>query len=233
MKRFLDINYSMMEKFSFYLHRRLFPMREFETSSRYWEDRYRTGGNSGYGSYGNLGEYKGAIINEFIKNIKIETVVEFGCGDGNQLKYFDFKSYLGYDVSKTAVKICKRLYRYDKTKTFRLLDCYVPFKADLTLSLDVIYHLIEIEVFHDHMRKLFDTTDRFVIIYSSNSDEHENNNKGDHVKHRNFTNWIKNERPNFELIKYIPNMYKYNGNGISSSYSDFYIFEKIIIEAST
>ena len=43
-------------------------------------------------------------------------------------------------------------------------------RADLTLSLDVIYHLVEDDVFVSAMRALFDKAARFVVIYASNQD---------------------------------------------------------------
>ena len=54
------------------------------SSSRFWEKRYARGGNSGAGSYGKLAMYKKAFINKFVAAHGVETVAEFGCGDGNQ-----------------------------------------------------------------------------------------------------------------------------------------------------
>jgi len=208
------------------LKRILFSEKPFETSSKYWEDRYNVGGNSGAGSYNNLAEFKGEIINSFVSENNIDSVIEFGCGDGNQLRYFSFNSYIGYDVSSKAITLCSDIFKNDGSKQFIKLIDYKPIKADLTLSLDVIYHLIEDDVFHDYMSKLFDSSKRFVIIYSSNGDIPENNNIADHVKDRQFTNWIEQKRPNFKLLKYIPNKYPYNGDGTKTSIADFYIFEK-------
>jgi len=205
---------------------KFFSGQRFRTSSRYWENRYQKGGNSGAGSYNNLAEYKGEVINAFLDENKIASVVEFGCGDGNQLKYFNFKQYTGYDVSETVINRCKEIYKNDGAKTFKTLEEYEPSTADLSLSLDVIYHLVEDEIFYDHMKILFDSSKQFVIIYSSNSDDHENNGIAEHVRHRKFSDWIERERKEFKLIKHIPNKYAYNGDGSRSSYADFYIFEK-------
>ena len=54
----------------------------------YWENRYKNNGNSGAGSYGRLAEFKADVINNFIAENKITSVIEFGCGDGNQLSLF-------------------------------------------------------------------------------------------------------------------------------------------------
>ena len=94
----------------------------FPGSKEYWEKLYSSGGTSGPGSYGKLAESKAGIINSFIKNNEINSVIDFGCGDGNQLSLFDFPSYIGLDVSSTAIKLCKKRFKDDKTKSFFLYD---------------------------------------------------------------------------------------------------------------
>ncbi|WP_242447617.1 hypothetical protein [Priestia endophytica] len=66
----------------------------------YWEENYANGGNSGNGSYGVLAQFKGDVINQFINKKQIHTVIEFGCSDGNQLKYMNYPNYLGMDISQ-------------------------------------------------------------------------------------------------------------------------------------
>ncbi|MGB3152863.1 MAG: hypothetical protein WBB27_19565, partial [Maribacter sp.] len=71
------------------------PKKSFTNSREYWADRYQKGGNSGAGSYNKLAEFKGEIINDFVSKNNIKTVIELGFGDGNQLEYFQFPSYIG------------------------------------------------------------------------------------------------------------------------------------------
>ena len=59
--------------------------RSFAGSVAYWEQRYREGGCSGAGSYGKFGRFKAQVLNQFVVEHGIRTVMEFGCGDGNQL----------------------------------------------------------------------------------------------------------------------------------------------------
>ena len=63
-------------------HRRA---RRFRGSAQYWETRYRTGGDSGAGSYGRLAKFKAESINGFVRENGIHSVIEWGCGDGSQL----------------------------------------------------------------------------------------------------------------------------------------------------
>ena len=74
------------------------------SSKEYWENRYKIGQTSGNGSYGFLAEYKSELINDFIKNNNIKSLVEYGCGDGNQLNMIKCEKIIGVDVSKTAVE---------------------------------------------------------------------------------------------------------------------------------
>lgn len=196
----------------------------FTNSSDYWENRYQSGGNSGAGSYNELAEFKASVINEFIDKNKIESVIEFGSGDGNQLFYLKVKKYLGFDVSEKAIQICQNLFANENSKKFKLMSEYQDESAELTMSLDVIYHLVEDETFSTYMDRLFNSTTKFVIIYSSNTDS--NHNSADHVKHRKFSDWVEKFRNNFELIQHLPNKYPFNGNGDKSSAADFFIYMK-------
>lgn len=192
-------------------------------SKEYWENRYRYHGNSGAGSYGKLAEFKAEIINGFINEHNINNIIEFGCGDGNQLNLFNIKNYLGFDVSDTIIKLCQDKFFDNPNYKFKNMSEYRGEKAELTLSLDVIYHLVEDSVYNDYMNKLFDASNKYVIIYASNKNEEHYI----HVKHRKFTDWIENNKKEWKLIKHIPNKYPYNINKIGeSSFADFYIFAK-------
>jgi hypothetical protein len=59
--------------------------------------------------------------------------------------------------------------------------------ADLALSLDVVFHLVEDEVFDSYMHALFNAADRFVVIYAR---DQEIRDAGRHVRWREFTPWI-------------------------------------------
>jgi len=190
-------------------------------SAVYWENRYRTGGNSGAGSYGRLAEFKAEIINNFIKENNIRSVIEFGVGDGNQLSLLKCPNYIGIDVSDTILNNAKRMFDDDATKSFYLLSEYHKQQAELALSLDVVYHLIEDQVFYNYMMNLFNAATRCVIIYSSNFHrEH-----CTHVKHRKFSEWIDKYATEWELLDHIPNKYQYDINNVNqTSFSDFYIY---------
>ena len=138
--------------------------RHFSGSATYWESRYVAGRNSGAGSYGELATFKANFINDFVAGSGVSSVIEYGCGDGNQLALAEYPSYIGFDVSTTAIELCRSKFQNDLTKRFELSEDFGGEVGDLTLSLDVIYHLIEDDVFHSYMELLFRTSRRFVIV---------------------------------------------------------------------
>ncbi|WP_108446320.1 tetratricopeptide repeat protein [Halomonas denitrificans] len=200
--------------------------QEFSVS-RYWDQRYRMGGTSGAGSYGRLASFKAEVINGFIARNSINNVIEFGCGDGNQIGLIKPVDYLGVDVSPTAVDICKRKYVSDSRKRFLVLDDFValPETAELVLSLDVIYHLVDDEIYHDYMERLFSSSTRYCVIYSANKEELTSSK---HVRKRRFTDWVDAYAHDWKMIKHIPNRYPFSegSDQNETSFADFYIFEK-------
>ena len=85
----------------------------------YWDNRYKTGGNSGLGSYGENAKYKANIINTYINKFRIKTICDFGCGDGNQISLFEgFDKYFGCDISLHALSICEEKFKNNGKMTF-------------------------------------------------------------------------------------------------------------------
>ncbi len=179
MRRVHRIGYSL---------RRHVTRSDFEGSAGYWNRRYQLGSDSGAGSYGQSAAHKAAFVNRFVAEHGIGSVIEFGCGDGNQLSLADYPRYLGLDVSPEAVRTCRGKFAADETKSFKLVEEYAGERADLTLSLDVIFHLVEDQVFADYMTLLFDAADRYVIVYATNTNRTTPLDRA-HVRHRRFTDW--------------------------------------------
>ena len=196
----------------------------FPGSRNYWERRYAVGGHSGSGSYRKFAEFKAEVLNAFVAENGIETVMEFGSGDGAQLELASYPNYLGFDVSSTAIALCREKFADDSTKTFKLVDDYSGERARLTLSLDVIYHLVEDGVFEAYMERLFASSEQYVIIYSS--DEERPEAERSHVRHRAFSPWVEENLSRWRLKKRIPNRYPYRGDEDEGSFADFYVYER-------
>lgn len=194
------------------------------SSSNYWQSRYEKGGTSGIGSYGKLADFKAEVVNDFIKRHKIKSVLDFGCGDGNQASLLDVDRYLGLDVSEEAVDICVRKLKGDFSRKFGLYSQPCIYSVDMTMSLDVIFHLVEDSVYKQYMKDLFNCARRFVCVYSSNTNE-QTERQGEHMKQRRFTDDVDDK---WRLIKRIENKYPYNPLDGSGSLADFYFFKRCV-----
>lgn len=207
-----------------YYAQRLWLNLRFGSSGNYWERRYRAGLNSGQGSYGNLAAYKAQFLNRFVEKYGVESVIEFGCGDGNQLALAHYPRYLGLDVSRTAIEICSRRFRDDASKSFLWYDPALTInpanflQADLTLSLDVIYHLTEQHVYDKYLEDLFSVARRFTIVYSS---DHDQPSSARHVRHRSFTRDVERRFASFRLVSSPANPLK------AKTFASFFAFERV------
>ncbi|MGG4459628.1 methyltransferase domain-containing protein [Brevibacillus porteri] len=162
---------------------------------KYWEDHYASGGNSGLGSYGVLALFKAEVINEYIKEQQVKSVIEFGCGDGNQLLFMKYANYLGLDISPTSVQMCARMFGKDSSKSFLL---YHPksfynqgyLKSDLVVCLDVLYHIIDEEEFEKTLDDIFSCAKKHVILYTKVTDGTESQ-VVDMIKDRDILHYLK------------------------------------------
>ena len=196
----------------------------FSGSANYWEARYAAGGGSGIGSQGKLAAYKAEVINELAGEFGLKSAIEWGCGDGVVLDQFKFAKYTGVDVSETIIANCQKKFAGRNELTF-LHDTNAREEyADVALSLDVIFHLIEDGVFENYMRKVFRSARKCVIIYSNNHDDNEGL-YGSHVRNRLFTHWIEENINGWRLERRIPNKYPpKDGDYRTGSFSDFYVY---------
>ncbi|MEL4179068.1 class I SAM-dependent methyltransferase [Roseateles sp. PN1] len=209
------------------MYRWLMPREQpsFANTGDYWQQRYTRGGNSGDGSYGKLAEFKAEILNAAVEEFGSASVIEFGCGDGNQLTLANYPAYTGIDISATAVGLCRERFAGDASKRFMALGDYVGEHADLALSLDVIYHLVEDGVYDAYLERLFSAAQRHVIIYSSNF-ERPATAQAPHVRHREFLRTIQQRYPEWALERHIANRYPFREEDGSGSTADFFFFAK-------
>lgn len=207
--------------------RRLSLLRQqlgFNGSRSFWERNYARGGTSGSGSYGALAQAKAGFLNEFVHQHDLQSVIEFGCGDGHQLSLADYPRYVGLDVSRSAVTLCQRRFADDPTKSFFLYDgdCFVDraglFTADLAISLDVIYHLVEDQVFDTYMAQLLAAGGRYVVVYSTNAVV---GKTAPHVRHRRFSKWVEDNCPQWQLAQVT------HGPNTGPGRADFFVYERL------
>jgi cyclopropane fatty-acyl-phospholipid synthase-like methyltransferase len=199
------------------------------SSSKYWDGWYQRGGNSGSGSYGHLAQFKAEVINKLIDDHRLDSLVEFGCGDGNQLKMFNCNKYTGLDISPTIISKCRDTFSSDKTKSFAV---YTPesfsgdaYKSDAAMSLDVLYHLVEQSVYDKYLDDLFSAAKTLVIIYAADIDLPQ---QTAHELYRKFTGDVAQRFPAWKLLEVIKNKYPPQGYwDESGSNADFYIYQAV------
>ena len=193
------------------------------SSGAYWEARYRAGGTSGAGSYGRLVTFKAAFINAFIVHNQIHSVLDLGCGDGNLLSLLDISSYVGVDVSPTALMQCAGRFASRSNYVFlpsAQLDAMAP--VDLAMSIDVVFHLIDDPSYSRHLVDLFSHATRFVLIYASNFDSAW---PAQHVRHRRFSDHVAADWPAWHLLAHVPNPFPYDpAQPDDTSFADFFVY---------
>lgn len=201
-----------------------------QNSSSYWNNRYKSGGNSGTGSYGHLAQFKADILNEFFEKHQIRKVIDYGCGDGYQLSLLKMNKYVGYDVSREIIRRNRERFVEDSSKEFYEYDEYGKHldennkENDCALSMDVLFHLVEDEVYHKYMMRLFSTPNiKYVIIYSTNHEGY----RAEHVRDRQFDIFISTHFKTWKLCRFIHNPY----HAIpypEGSISNFYIYKRVV-----
>jgi hypothetical protein len=178
-------------------------------STSFWDLHYRAHGTSGPGSRGEAAEIKAREINRIVEAYGVESVIEFGCGDGYQLGKLSIPEYIGLDVSPTALGMCIGAYGSDPTKTFLRYDQGAwkdnlrIVHADMAMSVDVIFHLVEDEIFERYMEDLFSCADRFVLIYATDGPRPVREPK--FTRHRSFSAWVAAHMPEWEPAEHLVN----------------------------
>jgi SAM-dependent methyltransferase len=198
----------------------------FQSTADYWDTRYRSGGTSGAGSYGRLAQFKASVVNQFVQEHDVQSVLELGCGDGGQLELARYPEYVGVDISPSIIEVCKSKFRADRSKQFYVASDKEAesVTADLVLSLDVIYHLVEDELYQQYMQRLVSAARRYVCIYSSNA---EKMGHMPHIRHHCVTDWFAIHAPEWELLSRIANPFPSElANPDQTSWADFYIYTR-------
>jgi SAM-dependent methyltransferase len=196
-------------------------------SASYWAERYRAGGTSGAGSAGVLAAYKAAHVNGLVARLGLDSVIEFGSGDGNQAALFDFSGYTGVDVVPQVVEAARRRFVDRSGWRFLTAEDYAaaPVTADMVMSLDVIYHLVEDDVFEASMRTLVGAAGRYLLGYAS---DHDSEARARHVRHRSYSRWLETEAPEFQAVETWenPNAWTEGADPEATSFAFFRLYER-------
>ncbi len=145
----------------------------------YWNNRYASGGNSGYGSYD--GQLKKKL--KWLSGLDIKSITEFGCGDfhfGKKLlKLYPGVSYVGMDVSDY---ITEKNREENPQYSFMSTEDGIP-QADLLLCVDVLFHVIDENEAENILKRLSMSWTKYLAITAYERDEKLNSG---HVRIRRF-----------------------------------------------
>ena len=98
------------------------------------------------------------FLNQVKKNIdsvKVDSILDAGCGEGFTLRYLNINNANGVDISKSAIKIAKSLNPKCKFKEGSIYK--LPFEKnsfDLVMALEVLEHLEEPQKAIDEVKRV-------------------------------------------------------------------------------
>lgn len=178
------------------------PTRHFNIDA-YWEKRYADGRDSGEGSRGEMAKGKASTVNQVIFDYEIGSMIDWGCGDGQVLQHITEQvHYTGVDISPTVIgKVSQlsphRSFVLDKTGT--MITAWL--RADMSLSMDVMFHLVNDDDYYRYLNRLFKAAQKAVLIYSTDSDE---GLTARHVMRRHWTPDVERMFPEWRLTSRYP-----------------------------
>jgi len=109
-------------------------------NEQYWNERYRSGIDSGKGSVGKYRAWKWQGIDHYV-DVRKSSVLDVGCGDLQFWLGRDCNNYIGIDISQVIIERA----RAKRPKwTFFLTDATerFPFEADVVLCMDLVFHIM-------------------------------------------------------------------------------------------
>jgi hypothetical protein len=211
-------------KLEFFLRRLVGQNAHDDFSRRYWEARYRWGGDSGKGSRGDIAARKADFVTSFCREHDITSLVELGSGDGVCASQIKVAQYLGLDLSQDAVQRARR-------RVPSPTHCFLAIAGDspeailakvrshyggnlpqASLSMDVILHLVEDSVYEAYLKTLFAISARYIVVFSSDADGPDEV----HVRHRAYARRFMADFPVRQIAAH--------GDGRSAH---FKVFEKL------
>lgn len=148
-------------------------------TTRYWEERYRRGGFSGAGSRGEEAAQKVQLVNDVVEANGVQSLLDLGCGDGHVAAGISVARYTGYDPAPSALALARE--QRPDGHFMRTLPAG-PMRFDMTLSMDVLFHLVDERTYAEYLEALFGYSD-LVLVYGTDKELQGRS----HVLHRVWT----------------------------------------------
>lgn len=183
------------------------PNKILTSSYQYWAERYintNFKNSSGNGRLKFRLRYKAKMLNKIFETYTITKIADFGCGDGLLASRLKCAKYYGIEINSEIVSNLKNKFFEKKEFEFSTkFESRWRNKIDASISVDVIFHLVEKDVYQKYMNELFSTDAKYVIIRAYNH-ESQGTGRNSHILHREFLNTVKKYFPNYNLINESP-----------------------------
>lgn len=176
----------------------------------YWDNRYKSGGNSGAGSRGLLRLWKWYEIAKYIpikpakcKGELQSSIIDVGCGDLSFWQGLTCPGYVGIDYSETQ---CKKNAENRPTWNFICSGAEVPqqlWRAKAVFCFDMLFHVVNETTYLMVLKNLTNYSSEYIFIYTwfKNPIGFPQENADTYQKFRDFTEYqFMFERKGFELI---------------------------------
>lgn len=135
-------------------------------------DKNIWGGSGGGSTPENTVEYR-ALLQKFLKDYNIKTVVDFGCGDWSFSRLIDWSGieYVGVDTVESVIN--RNIARYQK-RNIHFVTYMHPSSADLLIVKDVLQHWSNenIKDFFDDLEYRHDF--KYILVTNTASQEFDN-----------------------------------------------------------
>lgn len=170
------------------------------SGAAYWERRYADGRTSGAGSEGERAVAKAERVNAVIREYDVWSVIDWGCGDGTVLKRITpGVHYLGVDISPTVLD---KVTAEHSRRSF-LLDTPGSratqwLRADMALSMDVLFHLTDEADYRTHLLRLFGCARSVVLVYAT---DYDGGRTARHVLRRRWTPDVADRFPAWRIAE--------------------------------
>ena len=113
--------------------------------------------------------FKANFLNRFIRRNDVADLIQFGCGDGKLPHRLKVGAYTGVDVAPLVLAQSCQAPADPARQFLTAAELPATATADLTLSVDAVQRLAAEPQFNAHIRALFDTSHRFVIIHGADN----------------------------------------------------------------
>lgn len=83
------------------------------------------------------------FVEQYIRPVKNNTILDIGCGPADILNYLPDVNYIGFDISKPYINAAERRYKGRGTFLCKMLtsDAVSGINADIVLAIGVLHHL--------------------------------------------------------------------------------------------